>query len=157
MLYKFCHYESTSIVIVTIQSKFLGFEKSCSLLIACYFFFSWNKIQSLKLLKQLLGNSNWWWFDRSWKIIGSIVNFILFEELPICDVLNFFWIYSKDIIRNDTSKKLQIDRYELRSLYKAGMNKVSVHLNNEPVSTGQRAIGARLLSPFENRHYCDQG
>ena len=35
------------------------------------------------------------------------------------------------------------------------MNKVSVRLDNEPVSTGQRAIGARILSPFENRHFTD--
>jgi len=49
------------------------------------------------------------------------------------------------------------DRYELRSSFEAGVNKVSVRLDNELVPTGQRAIGARLLSPFGNRHYSGQG
>jgi len=50
------------------------------------------------------------------------------------------------------------DRYELRSSLEGGVNKVSVRLDNEPVPTGQRAIGARLvLSPLGNRHYCNQG
>ena len=34
----------------------------------------------------------------------------------------------------------------------AGVNRVSVRLEKEPEPTGQRAIVARLLSPFEDRH-----
>ena len=34
-----------------------------------------------------------------------------------------------------------------------GVNKVYVRLDNEPVPTRQRAIGARLLSYFENKHF----
>jgi len=36
---------------------------------------------------------------------------------------------------------------------KAGVNKVSVRDDNEPMSIGSRAIDATLLFPFENRHY----
>jgi len=46
---------------------------------------------------------------------------------------------------------IKIDRYELRSSLEAIVNKVSIRLDNEPVPTGQRAIGARLLSPLGNR------
>jgi hypothetical protein len=38
-------------------------------------------------------------------------------------------------------------------LCEADLNIVFVRLDNEPVSTGQREIGARLLSPFGNRHF----
>jgi hypothetical protein len=31
------------------------------------------------------------------------------------------------------------------------MDKVFVHLDNEPMPTGQRDIGTRLLSPFKDR------
>ena len=34
----------------------------------------------------------------------------------------------------------------------AGVNRVFVRLEKEPEPTGQRAIVARLLSPFEDRH-----
>jgi len=45
---------------------------------------------------------------------------------------------------------LQIDRYKLRSSFEAGVNKVSVHLDNEPVPTRQRAIGAYLSCTYKN-------
>jgi hypothetical protein len=35
------------------------------------------------------------------------------------------------------------------------VNRVFVRLGNEPVPTGQRDIGTRLLSPFENRQFSD--
>jgi hypothetical protein len=35
------------------------------------------------------------------------------------------------------------------------VNRVFVRLGNEPVPTGQRGVGAKLLS-FENRHFSDQ-
>ena len=45
------------------------------------------------------------------------------------------------------------NRYELEPFFKAGVNRVYVHLDNEPMPTGQRVIGARLLSLFRNRHF----
>jgi hypothetical protein len=36
------------------------------------------------------------------------------------------------------------------------VNRVSVRPGNEPVPTGQRDIGARLLSPSEDRHFSNQ-
>jgi hypothetical protein len=51
------------------------------------------------------------------------------------------------------SKQMDIDRYEHLPLKGASVNRVFVHLDNEPEPTGQRAIVSRLLSPFENRHF----
>ena len=42
-----------------------------------------------------------------------------------------------------------IDKKKLRSFFEAGMDKVSVRNDNEPMSTGQRAALAKLLSPYE--------
>ena len=36
------------------------------------------------------------------------------------------------------------------------MIRVYVRLDNEPVPTGQRDIGTRLLSSYENRHFSNQ-
>jgi hypothetical protein len=36
------------------------------------------------------------------------------------------------------------------------VNIVSVRLDNEPMPTGQRNIGTRLLSPSGNRHFSNQ-
>ncbi len=47
------------------------------------------------------------------------------------------------------------NRYELEPFFKAGVNRVYVHLDNEPMPTGQRVIGTKLLSPCENRHSSD--
>ena len=38
-------------------------------------------------------------------------------------------------------------RYERLPFSGAGVNRVSVRLDNEPVPTGQRVISSRLLSP----------
>ena len=37
--------------------------------------------------------------------------------------------------------------------FEAGVNRVSVHLGNESMPTGQRNVGTRLLPPFENGHF----
>ena len=48
------------------------------------------------------------------------------------------------------------DRQKLRSSFEAGVNRLSLRLGNEPVPTGQRCVGTRLLSPFKNRHSSNQ-
>ena len=52
--------------------------------------------------------------------------------------------------------KVLADRYRYEHLpffQRAGVNRVSIPLDNEPKPTGQRAIVSRLLSPFGNRHF----
>ena len=59
-----------------------------------------------------------------------------------------------EIIHFDPAR--QIDRQELHTSFKAGKIKMYVRNVNDLVPTGQRAIGADLLFPVENRHFSDQ-
>ena len=60
-------------------------------------------------------------------------------------------------LRVKASINLSSTREKLRSLLRAGVNKVFVRNANNPMPTGYGEAGTKLLSSFEDEHYSSQG